>query len=339
MTLKKIAELANTSPSTVSKAFAGSPEISAYTRERIFRIAKELGYFEKYCKLKRSRPLIALLLPEVESEYYARIAGALEHEIETRGGMAVMACTRFQPQRAAALFGEMAYKTRVDGIIVEGSAPHIKNPDHFPLVSFGVSKRHPENADKLCMDVEGGICELVGLIKEYGYKRVGFLGESLTRITLNRLKAALRHHGLPYYQKYTVMSEERFTAAGEQGFLELLRRGGLPEVIIAAYDYIAYGAMKQARLCGYRIPEDLCFAGINDITPSSILDVPLTSLRTNFEEIASTLVDLLFKRIEDPCYSDPIVVRAPVTVCLRESLCRAEERGQKPLSNDRRKDL
>ena len=86
MTLERIAEQAGTSISTVSKAFSGSREISEYTRERIFAIAKEMGCFEKYCKRTSARPLIALLFPEVESEYYARVIGMLEREIAARGG-------------------------------------------------------------------------------------------------------------------------------------------------------------------------------------------------------------------------------------------------------------
>ena len=50
MTLKRIAELAEVSVATVSKAFSGSHEIGEDTKKRIFEIAKQEGCFEKYDK-------------------------------------------------------------------------------------------------------------------------------------------------------------------------------------------------------------------------------------------------------------------------------------------------
>ena len=53
--LKNIAEKANVSVSTVSKAFSDSREISTKTRERILEIAKDLGVYDKYYKGKSNR--------------------------------------------------------------------------------------------------------------------------------------------------------------------------------------------------------------------------------------------------------------------------------------------
>ena len=43
MNLSKLAQIANVSVSTVSKAFSDSNEISIQTKEHIFEIAKEYG--------------------------------------------------------------------------------------------------------------------------------------------------------------------------------------------------------------------------------------------------------------------------------------------------------
>ena len=320
MTLERIAELAGTSISTVSKAFAGSREISAYTKERIFAIAKETGCFEKYYKQPPSRPLIGLLFPEVESEYYARAIGMLEHEITARGADAVVVFSHFDPEDTARLFSELAYRIKADGVILAGSGMLIKNPDEIPLVSYSSAPSCPMNADKVTVDMQGGILELVRLLKEYGYRRIGFIGERLTGGTLATLKEAIRSHGLHVYQKYIVETDARFTDAGAQGFEELVRRGDLPEVIVAAYDYIAYGAMKQARLGGYRIPDDISFVGIDDLSTAEYIETPLTSLHTHVEDVTKTLVDLVFKRIENRHHRERREITIPVTICLRSSL-------------------
>lgn len=48
MSMKKIAETAGVSVTTVSKAFHHSKDISEETRKQIFTIAKDLGVYEKY---------------------------------------------------------------------------------------------------------------------------------------------------------------------------------------------------------------------------------------------------------------------------------------------------
>ena len=65
MNLSMIAKLAGVSVSTASKAFAGSREISAETRERIFQIARENGCFDKYIKSKYKKKVIAVIYPEL----------------------------------------------------------------------------------------------------------------------------------------------------------------------------------------------------------------------------------------------------------------------------------
>lgn len=329
MTLERIAEEAGTSISTVSKAFSGSREISEYTKERIFSIAKEMGCFEKYYKHPAGRPLVALLFPEVESEYYARAIGMLEREITARGADTVVAFSHFDPEDTARLFSALAYRIKADGVILAGGGMLIKNPDEIPLVSYSSGIGRPMNADKVTLDMQGGILKLVDLIRDYGYRRVGFIGERLTEEKLLSLKEAMRSRGLPVYPKYIVETDARFTDAGAQGFEELVRRGELPEVIVAAYDYIAYGAMKQAKLRGYRIPNDISFVGIDDLSTADYIETPLTSLHTHLEDVAKTLVDLVFKRIENRHHRERREITIPVSIRLRSSLCKASEQTRR----------
>ena len=166
MTLSQLAKLTNTSVGTVSKAFAGSREISEETRNRIFEAAKKHGCFDKYYKAPRSRPLIALLPPEPEGEYYGREIGILEKALTERGADTIIAFTRFDPERETQLFRELAYGLRVDGIILWGTGRNIQNSDHIPLIAITAAPP-PHNADvvrinleklRLALGVETGKC-------------------------------------------------------------------------------------------------------------------------------------------------------------------------------------
>ena len=319
MTLTKIAKMADTSVSTVSKAFSGSGEISEETRERIFDIAKSLGCFDKYYKAQRKTPLVALMIPEIDSECYGIYAGVFEKELSKRGVDTIVACTRFDVEREARLFRELGYGMKVDAIILWGNGKLIKNPDEIPLIIFDDATKE-SNADSIGVDLFAAIFKLIQTIKEYGHSEVGFIGEKLTGGKAARFKKAMRKVGLPIHEKYIYSSDKRFAEAGEDCMKKILEKGSVPSVIVAAYDQIAYGAMKYARAAGYRIPEDISFVGMDDITATSYFDVPLTSIHAAYEEIAEKIVDLAFKRMENRHYRSRESLVVPFRVNIRKSL-------------------
>lgn len=319
MTLTKIAELACTSVATVSKAFAGSREISEETKEKIFGIAKELGCFDKYYKAPRKQPLIAFMIPELDSECYGIYTSVFERAFSERGADTIVACTRFDAEKGERLFRELAYGMKVDGIIAWGDVRLIKNPDEIPFIMF--ADPTPEsNADSVGIDLTVAITRLAKTIKEYGHTKVGFIGEKLTVAKEIRFMKAMRKIGLPIKKEYFYSSEKRFAEAGRDGMTHFIESGNIPTVIVTGYDQIAYGAMKYARDMGYKIPEDISFVGMDDISATSYFDVPLSSIYAGYEEICESVCDLMFKRIENRHYRlrEPITV--PVEVNIRESL-------------------
>ena len=325
MTLKKLAEITGTSVGTVSKAFSGSPEISLETREKIYAVAKENGCFEKYYKAPRPRPLVALLFPESESEYYGRMMGLLERALNDRGADTIIAITRFEREREERLFRELAYRMKVDGVILCGSGTLISNPDEIPLVTISNGKPEKANADNVFIDFTSGIDAVVNTIKDYGHREVGFIGERLTLAKERIFKHAMRRAGLPVHERYIVCSDKRFADAGRECMAELIERGDLPSVIVAAYDQIAFGAMGYATEQGYKIPEDVSFFGIDDISVTPFADVPLSSLHVDLEDACDRIIDLIFKRIDNKYYREPEDILVSATPRVRASLRRIEK--------------
>ena len=319
MTLSQLAKLTGTSVGTVSKAFSGSREISEETRNRIYEVAKEHGCFDKYYKAPRKRPLIALLPPEPESEYYGREIGLIEKALTKRGADTIIAFTRFDINRQAELFRELAYGLRADGIILWGAGEKIKNPDNIPLITITASEP-TQNADVVRMNMASGIAELANTLKQYGHTEVGFIGETLTVYKEETLKKAMRSIGIPVHNKYFHRSKKRFAEAGADGIAELIGRNAVPTVIVAAYDQIAYGAMQAARKAGYKIPEDISFVGMDDLSVTPYFDIPLTSLQMDFEAVCPQIIDLLFKRLENQYYRAREEINAPVKLNVRPSL-------------------
>lgn len=320
MTLKRIADLAKTSVATVSKAFSGSKEISDETKERIFEIAKEYGCFEKYYNAPRKQPLIAIIVPEIDSECYATCASVFEREFNRRGADTIVATTRFDPNREERLFRELAYGMKVDGVLLWGSGSLIKNHDEIPLIKFGEKSYSDANADTVKSDSSAAINRLIKTIKDYGHTEVAFFGESLTHSKEEKFKKGMRSAGLSIHKSFILTSDKRFAAAGKDCMQRLMASGRLPSVIVAAYDQIAYGAMKYARDMGLRVPEDISFVGMDDITADSYFDVPLSSVHSAYESVCEKITDLIFMRMENKHYRMKEKIVVPVELNIRESL-------------------
>ena len=320
MTLKKIAEIAGVSVGTVSKAFSGSREISEKTREQIFQVARDEDCFDKYYKAPRNRPLVALMFPEPESEYYARCIGLFEKAFAERGADVIIALTRFDHEAEARMFRELAYGMKVDGVILYGTGKQIRNPDEIPFVTITHGWTAAHNSDTVRVDLDTGIYRIAETIKDYGHKEVGFIGENLTSRKEIKFREAMRRVGLPVYDEYIAVADGRFEEAGENGMRVLIERGRLPSVIITAYDRIAYGAMRYSKSKGISIPNDISFVGMDDISSTSYLDIPLSSLHTDFDKACPEIVDQIFERIKNRHYRSRANITVPVKVKIRESL-------------------
>jgi LacI family repressor for deo operon, udp, cdd, tsx, nupC, and nupG len=130
----------------------------------------------------------------------------------------------------------------------------------------------------------------------------------------------MRNAGLSIHKSFILTSDKRFAEAGKDCMQRLMASGRLPSVIVAAYDQIAYGAMKYARDMGLRVPEDISFVGMDDITADSYFDVPLSSVHSAYESVCEKITDLIFMRMENKHYRMKEKIVVPVELNIRESL-------------------
>ena len=319
MTIKRLAEITKTSPGTVSKAFSGSAEISAETKEAIFRAAREEGCFEKYYKGPREKKLVAILCPEAGSEYYGRLVDLLTENLRRRDCNTVIAITAFDSEREALLFSELTGRVRVDGVICLGSGDQIRNPDQVPLVLLGRSKASREG-DAVQFLTEEAVRSAIFHLKECGHKRIAFLGEQRTQAKLKLFCNTMREAGLAVRKEHLITVSGRFGEGGYAAMRDLLDRGDPPTAVMVAYDSMALGAMRCAKDAGFLVPEDISFIGMDDINMDAYLDVSLSSIHTHLEEACDKVMDLLLYKMKNRHYKERRLLTVRAELCLRESV-------------------
>ncbi len=307
MTHKKIAELAHTSPSTVSKALSGSTEISPELSREIRKIAMESGYFNEKTKRKREYTenrslMIALIVPEIAGAHYPMIINCLKEEIESRGGTAAIYIFDFDPAKRERLIEAAIISGSTDGMIII-SPPAFTAKPAIPTV--GIASRGSAFCDTVGTDAEKLMCDTILYLKGLGHTKIGFVGEYNTVSKANDFRAAMHGAGLEPDEDFIYTVNDRFEAIGIKAAESILSTERRPTAVVAAYDEIAYGLIHTLTKNGIRIPDELSVIGINNIPTADYVQIPLTSVDVFSREQYRIAAELLFEKI----FSKSAVIR------------------------------
>lgn len=287
MTMRELAALAGVSVGTVSKAFSGSGEIGDACRERIFRLAKEQGCFEKFDRTPFSAPVVAVLCPELKSRHYSAQLSLLSAQIRARGGVMLALDYDFDRRRAEELLDYILRYTGADALITYYS------PQAAPTIPTVVMGEHPL-LPSVRISRHSAIKEALSLLASLGHKRIGVLTEALTDGFALAVKDCMQELGVFESDALFYKSEARFEAAGYEGMAALLAANDPPSAVLAAYDNVAIGAIRAAEERGLSIPRDLSIIGSDDLTEDSYLPSALSSVSYDNEDLAELVTELLF---------------------------------------------
>lgn len=299
MNHKKIAELANVSPSTVSKALSGSKEVSEETAAKIRKIAIDAGYFKEKTKRKREYTdgnglLVAMVVPEIHGFHYSTIITCLKNHIEDRGGNVAIYIYDFNREKRVKLIESIIVQGATDGIITFAPPELLSKPD-IPIMCI-----HPypvSNYDTVFSNSYGIISDSVKYLKNLGHSEIGLIGETNTTSVFAEFQKAMEEHSLKFKEKYVCKIKNRFEAIGIEAAQKLLKLKEKPTAIITAYDEIAHSLIYELEKNGIKVPEDISVMGIHNVPSSIYTQIQLTTVDTFSEEKYKTAVDILFDKI------------------------------------------
>lgn len=306
MTIRQLAKLVHVSPSTASKALAGSKEVSRETIEMVRRAAEETGYIKTLNKRRRdsrrkNAPNIALLVPEIMGAFYPMIISYLTRLIGEYGGTVYIRMFGFDPDEQLRAVMSTADNGSIDGMITIFCTADVRQVP-IPVVNILEVRDDYGNTDSVHTNLKKGLYDAVEYLRGLGHRRIGFIGEPLTDGKQSYFLTALRDCGVELNDSDIIISEGRFEKSGSDAASRILRSRDRATAYICAYDEIAVGAIKEFEASGFKVPGDFSVVGINDIPTSSYMGRPLTTIRSNIEEICSISLSLLLNKVNDGEY-------------------------------------
>lgn len=306
-TIYDVAREAGVSIATVSKALNRPELVGADTRDRVHRIADELGYVPKAHAVSLARKgmgRVAVVAPfTAYPSFLERLTGVLTEA--SRAGVEVSVFNHESAATASTpVLATMPIRGQVDGLIVMGQQiePAIEErllSRSVPVIVVdAVSDVFPTVT---CDDFAGGELSADHLLAA-GHRRIAYLVER--QLTDYPSQALRRLEGFQHrcatadnVSLQVVVSEPTVAGATAQarGVLEAEPR---VTAIAAHYDDMAVGVLKAARDLQLSIPDDLAVIGYDDAPVAEALD--LSTIRQPFRESGAVAARMLLAEIRHP---------------------------------------
>ncbi|HEY9292989.1 MAG TPA: LacI family DNA-binding transcriptional regulator [Microlunatus sp.] len=299
VTLADVAAAAGLSGSTVSRALSDPDKVNASTRDRVVKIATEMGYVPNHTarSLTSGRTdLIGLLVPDIANPFFPPIIKAVQARAAAKGRTILISDIDEHPGDEVGRAREL--RKRTDGLII--ASP--RTPDNrltaltelSPIVFIN---REIPDAASVIIDAGDGMQQAVEHLAALGHRHIAYLNgprrswsNEQRRLAINeaadRLGLTLSEHG-----PYEPQVQSGVHAA------DLVLAGG-STAVIAYDDLIALGVMARLTERGVRAGSEISVIGVDDSPMSAMAYPTLTTVHVPGAEAGTVAVDSLLGLID-----------------------------------------
>jgi LacI family transcriptional regulator len=329
MNLKRIAQLAGTSPATVSRVLNNHPDVRETTRKRVLDVIQQANYrpnaAARSLAAGQTRVLGLVVLRNAarlfSEPYFPMLILGISSACNARDHSVMLWLA--EPEHERQTIGRLTRGGLIDGVVVstmqvdDPLVTAIKN-DGLPFILIG---RSPHDAEISYVDVENyqGARAAVEHLWRQGRRRIATITGPLDIVS-----ARDRHDG--YQDTITERSgavEPMLIAEGDYGEIsgyyamqQLLPQQ--PDAVFAANDGMALGALRAISQAGLRVPDDIALVGFDDVPFAAQCTPPLTTIRQPIEQAGAMAVEILIDLIENPGLAPKRIV-LPTELVVRQS--------------------
>lgn len=312
-TIKDVAKLAGVSAATVSKVMNGSYAISQGTADNVRRAMEELHYHpnlraRNFARQSTGQVLFLTTLGEgagFSNPHMFEIMSGLECALGKKGYL--LGVKNISPQEAPQFVREAFDSKMADGIVIHASVisrelDELIRREEIPHIVLG----QPNFASHFCwLDIDNKLAGemAANYLLQCGYQSLAFIGGTdEDKISAHRLAGVLS-----VLKEYDVIVPGHHLQYGESdcdsGFRmtrQLIENPNLPDAIICANNYIAYGCVNALRENKIRIPDDMGILTFDDYPFSRILEPRLTVVNIDVYDMGMQAGKLILNKMKKP---------------------------------------
>ncbi|AEE15524.1 LacI family DNA-binding transcriptional regulator [Treponema brennaborense] len=310
LNIKDIAKLADVSISTVSRVINKTAYVNPETERRVRKILNETGYTPslqaREMQQKRTHT-IGIIIPRIDLETFSAVFDGISHVLSERKYSVLLADTHVDLEKELEYL-DVFCKKRVDGIlyfVVGTSETQRRIVSRLPvpvviLDQSGIAFNRPA----VRKDSFAGAKDIVTYLCSLGHRRIGCLCADSTDYSSSVLRrhgyeAALTEQGIPSDQELIVAGTFEYSS-GYEGTEKLMLRGdAAPTAIFCITDRLAIACCSWLLSHGYRIPQDVSVACVDDTSLLKYCYPGVTTMSLNYELMGNTAARMILECIEE----------------------------------------
>ncbi|MER5614486.1 LacI family DNA-binding transcriptional regulator [Streptomyces sp. NPDC057575] len=323
--IKDVAAQAGVSVATVSRVLNSHPSVSPDARTRVLAAVDALGYrpnaVARSLRTDQTRTL-GLVISDVLNPYFTELARFVEEEARALGYSVIIGNADERPELQDHHVRTLLDR-RIDGLLVspaDGDSPLMADVARAGTPMVFVDRWMP-GVDVPVVRADGrhAIRDLVAHLYALGRRRLAIIaGPAATTTGDERVEAfreALRAHELGLPEVY--IGQGDFQAdSGRRVTERFLALPEPPEIVFAADNLMALGALDAIRAAGLRVPQDIGLAAFDDIPWFVHTDPPITAIAQPTGELGRAAVRALVDIVEG---RSPQSVTLPARLVVRRS--------------------
>ncbi|WGD38272.1 LacI family DNA-binding transcriptional regulator [Lysinibacter sp. HNR] len=327
ITVVQVAEAANVSPATASRALAGNSSVDPALAKRVLEARDQLGYRANFLAraLRTSRTdTVGVIVPSVSNPYFLSVIESLELAFDEVGRSIILCDSQGSIENETRRIHTLR-QHMVDGLVIipMRNRPHSDALENIartmPVVLF--DRFVPiGGVDFVGSDDDYGVRESVNHLLQSGCTSFAYIGSqpdsSTAEARLVAFRAAMLEsgEGVRFCEFLGGFSAD----FGREAAQRLVRDGYVPDAILCAADVIAIAVLDVLRGSHIAVPDDVKLVGYDGLWLSSIFSPRLSTVEHPLDQMAHATVGLLRSRQENPLLENRTRIFQPRLI-IRES--------------------
>lgn len=329
VTISDIARKLNLTPSTVSRALAGSPRVKGATRVLVENTARKMGYEQNILASnlrKGTAKIVGIIVPRINRQFFGNVISGAE-SVLNEAGYTVIICQTHEKLTNEIRALKTMRRNQVAGILIShsiesGDSSHILKEigGSVRLVQFDRVYADLPGAKIVNDNFNGAYAATRHLIKS-GYRKVGtlagFMSSEHYRERLEGYRQAMLDAGRKVNERL-IFPDSIVRETGYESAKEAIARGC--DALYSAGDFSALGAVDAAREAGLDIPRDFGIVGTANESFTELMSPAMSSLELNPKELGRQ-ASYAFLQGENVMSTDFRIV-IPMKLIIRQSSLR-----------------
>lgn len=300
--LEDVARLAKVSTATASRVINSPEAVSAKTRLRVEKAIAELGWIPhgaaQALASLRTRT-VGALIPTLGHQTIATMLESLQQTLGNAGYTLLLGRPDASRERTTVQLSKMI-QNGVECMVLMGEdhPPELyallEQRKIFYVIAYTTGAYGHNNC--IGIDNHDEMRKMVSYLLGLGHRSFGIIAANhdhndRIRLRIDAIRDTLAAEGIAVRPQHFKVVPNWTIACGRQGMQAILEEDVRPTAVICTNDYLATGAVIEAKAAGLSVPGDLSISGFDDNELASHMDPPLTTVHVPAAEMGRTIAE------------------------------------------------